>query len=343
MFDFKDAETDITKEEILSKISEYQIFKYYCHNFQELDKSFLSEFYYDTKPSCRIYITNNNNLYYKDFGTGEHLSCFDYICKKYNITYYECLRVIANDFKIKELKVNISPNLILSNDAVNIAPKPRIKSRIEIVSQNFTSTDYDYWKQFCIPLKMLEEYNVFSTKFVYLYTSKGSTVFEYKKSNPIYAYRFTGYNKYSYKIYFPKADKQHKWLFNGGTKDDIEGLYQLEMSGQLLILTKSLKDVMCMRLFGLNAISLQGEANKLESELVKKLLRRFDKIIVNYDNDEQGIKSAASLCREYGFDSFVFDESKDLSDLIKDKGIDFAKNVLEEKLNIKLEINKKYE
>jgi len=343
MFDFSNAELDITKEEILAKISEYQIFKYYCRNFEELDKSFLSEFYLDSNPSCRIYINNNNNLYYKDFGTGEHLSCFDYICKKYNITYYECLRVISNDFNIRSIKVNVEPSLIVSNDVLNIPVKPRIKSHIEIVSQNYTITDARYWSKYHIPLQMLEDYDVFSARFVYLHTSKGSTVFEYKKSNPIYAYRFVGDNKYSYKIYFPLAERKYKWLFSGGSKDDIEGFDNLDMSGEYLILTKSLKDCMAYRLFGINAISLQGEANKLSSELVQKILKRYDKIILNYDNDDQGIKSAASLTQQYGFSSYIFDDAKDLSDLIKDKGIRFAKKTLENKLGVKLKMNKKYE
>lgn len=342
MFDFSEAELDISEDEILSKVSEYQIFKYYCKNFEDLDKSFLSEFYFDTNPSCRIYIGTNNRLYYKDFGTGDYYNCFDYISRKYNTDYYSALRIVANDFKIKSLKIDISPSLIVSNDIVNIPQKPKIKSRIEIVSQNYNSTDYDYWMRYKIPFDLLHEYNVFSAKFVYLYTSKGTTVYEYRKSNPIYAYRFTSEQKYSYKIYFPYANKKYKWLFSGGSQDDIEGYDQLDLSGDFVILTKSLKDCMCYRLFGINAISLQGEANKLSSELVIKLQKRFDKIIVNYDGDSQGIKSTNSLIRDWGFEHFYIDEAKDLSDLIADKGLDIAKNELEKKLKIKLNYNKKY-
>lgn len=335
MFDFEDAKPDITKEEILSKISEYQIFKQYCKNFEEVDKSFLSEFYIDTKPSCRIYITNNNNLCYKDFGTGEHYNCFDYISRKYNVNYYESLRIIAADFNLYKLKIDKSPGLIVSNDAINLPKKLKTKKRIEIVSQNFTSTDYDYWKQYEVPLDLLEEYNVFSAKCVYLYTSEKTIVFEYRKSNPIYAYRFVSDGKYSYKIYFPYADPKHKWLFSGGSSTDIEGYDQLRLNGEFIILTKSLKDCMCYRLLGIDAFSLQGEANKFDPELAQKILKRFNKIIVNYDNDEQGIKSANALKQRYGFDTFMFEGAKDLSDLIKEKGLDAAK--LELKKHIKYE------
>ncbi len=343
MFNFEDAQIEVSKDEILAKISEYQLWKFYCHNFQEIDKSFLSELYVDSKPSCRIYINDKNVMCYKDFGTGDHYDIFGYIQAKYSCTFHECLNIIAADFKIRDIKVDIIPTMIAANDNIPIINIPKVKSRIEIVSQNYTSIDANYWLQFGIPLQLIEDYNVFSAKFAYLHKGDKNVVFEYKRSNPIYAYRFTNDGKYTYKLYFPYADKKYKWLFSGGAANDIEGHDQLDLHGDILILTKSLKDCMAFRLFNLNAISLQGEANKLEAGLVTKLLRRFDKIIVNYDNDDQGIKSAKGLVDKYKFDNFVFDEAKDLSDLIKLKGIDYTKEVLKNKLKMKLKMNSKYE
>lgn len=343
LLSFEGAQLDITKEEILSKVSQLTIFTTYCKNFEELDRSFTSEFYHDTNPSCRIYIGSNNIPYYKDFGSGEHLDCFAYVQKKYNVNFYECLRIIANDFKIKNLSVNIDPKIIIPRESINVPVKPRVKSKIEIFPQNYNLRDYNYWNQFKIPLQLLEDYDVFSCKWVYLIKGENKTVFEYSRSNPIYAYRFTNSGKYSYKIYFPLADKKRKWLFNGGSSENIEGFDQLDPFGDFVVLTKSLKDCMCYRLFGINAISLQGEVNKLQKELVDEILKRFNYIIINYDNDNQGIKSAKALEDEYGFKSFVFNDAKDLSDLIKDKGLLYAKKQLEKHLKIKLKINKRYE
>src|ERR1700751_632244 len=337
MYSFEDAEIQITEIEILSKITEFQIFKRYVTNFIQIDKDFLSDLYIDKRPSCRIYINSNNRLMYKDFGSGLHCGCFAYIAYKFSCTYFEALNIVASDFKIKNLEIKINPKLLVSNDE-NILNQEvkleRFKPRIEIISQPWTSTDYNYWNQYKIPLELLNEYNVFSCKYVYLYKKDKVSIFEYSKYNPIYADRFTNDGEYSYKIYKPlNEDKKYKWLFSGGSKTDIEGYDQLPLFGDTLILAKSLKDCICYHILDLPAISLQGETNKLDNDLVYKLLKRFNRIIINYDLDSEGIKNTERLSREYGFNYFYIDEVKDLSDYIKIKGLESAKQMINIKLN----------
>jgi hypothetical protein len=169
---------------------------------------------------------------------------------------------------------------------------------------------------------------------VFLYKNDKIISFKYTKDNPIYAYKFINNGNISYKIYFPlRPDKKRKWLFSGGSQDDIEGYDQLNHFSDILILTKSLKDVMVYRLLGYNAISLQGEANKLSSELVNKLYKRFDNIIVNYDNDNEGIKGSVRLNKQYSFKYFFIDEEKDISDYCKKYGLEKTKEMIKNKLN----------
>ena len=158
--------------------------------------------------------------------------------------------------------------------------------------------------------------------------------FEYDKNNPLYAYEFISDNRTSYKIYKPlEKDKRYKWMFSGGSQADIEGLDQLNLNGDVLVLTKSLKDCMCFRLLNIDAISLQGETNKLDSELVNKLLKRFKKIIINYDQDEEGIKNTLRLNKEYSFEYFYIDKHKDLAEFIKQEGLKEAKIMINKKIN----------
>lgn len=320
MFSLNEAYTPITTDVILSKISEYNIWKYYCKNFEELGKSFISEFYNDTRPSCRIFITSTNNLLYKDFGTGECLSCWTYIQKKYNCNLAEAANIVANDFNIVKTNVKVEPKIIVANDNINL-PKQVKKSLIEIVSQPWTIIDYNYWSQYKIPLELLDTYNVYSCKTVYLHKDDKTTVFNYNKHNPIYAYKFEHEGNYSYKIYFPLADRGYKWI-NNCDNSIIQGYNQLSNS-KPIILTKSLKDVICYKLIGYNAIALQSEVSKLPKDF---------NVIVNYDNDEQGIKSTNKLVEEYGFDHFYIDDYKDLSDYIKNNGIEAAKKMIDGKI-----------
>lgn len=334
---FNEVNIQITKEDILSKISEYDVFKKYCTNFKEINVSFISDLRVSDTPNCRIHLINNNELRYKDFKMGDYLDCWNYVMKKFYCTYYEALTIIANDFNIRNFNLAKSDlkNIVMANDEfrLKVSNIPKQKALITIISQPWNKIDYEYWNQYGISLELLDEYNVFSAKNVYLYKGDKRITLSYTKTNPCYAYRFEREGTYSYKVYFPLTkDKKYKWLFSGGTKDDIEGYDQLPLSGDVLILTKSLKDVMCFRVLGYNAISLQGEGNKLEQELVNKLLKRFDKIIINYDGDERGIIETNKLNKQYGFDYFYIDNHKDLSDYIKYEGLDKSKKMIYDKI-----------
>lgn len=324
----------ITKEEILSKVSEYDIFKMYCENFKELNQSFKSSLYDDTNPSVRVFQKANNRLCYKDFGTGENYDCFSYIQRKWNLTFQECLNVIGNDIGLKANSISFKPQFLIGKENISKIENNVLKTIINPIKRNWKLIDYTYWNKYGISFDKLEEFNVFPCSCVYLTTKEGKQiVIKEKNNNPIYAYQFIKYKEYSYKIYRPLAEKRYKWLFSGGSKDYIEGIYQLPLYGKLLILTKSLKDCMCFSLFNYPAISLQGEVNKFEYQLVTKLLKKFEEIIVIYDNDEQGRKSAFSLQNEYKFRILFIDEAKDLSDLIKLKGLKDSEQIINKLIN----------
>ena len=320
MFDLNDAYSNITLDDIFSKVSEYELWKYYCPGFEDFDKSFKSTFYNDNNPSCRIYKSGNNRLRYKDFGTGDNLSIIEYIQKKYYCTFSECINIIANDFNLKhgQVLINRQQRIIQLDETITTRPK----TRIDIISQPFTLADYNYWDQYKIPLTLLEEYNIFSCKFVSLIKGDKVTNYTYSNRNPIYAYRFYNKGEYTYKIYFPYADKQYKWITNC-TQDIIQGYNQLSLDHGRIILTKSLKDVLCYRLVGYEAIALQGETVKLPKEL---------DVIVNYDNDDEGIKGTNKLVLQHGFKHFYISGAKDLSDYIKQFGLTAAKQQIDAKI-----------
>ena len=88
----------LSRDVILSKITEYDIFRYYCSPFKELNSKFCSDLRKDHTPTVSI-IKWNSKLLYKDFGYAEHtFDCFSYVQHKYNIQFFDCLRIIDNDF-----------------------------------------------------------------------------------------------------------------------------------------------------------------------------------------------------------------------------------------------------
>jgi len=341
IFNFDDVEEKITKEEILSKITELDIWRRYIPNFVNIDKSFKSDLYGDKKASCRIYPNGQGKLVYKDHGNGDFIgSSFDYVQKKFGCSYHECLNIIARDFNIKNLSTIVNPKLLLANDVGNNSTKmqsSKTKTRIDIVKQGYTSYDYDYWKQFGISIADLEREEIFSVKYAYLHTSDNQYLYEYRKTNLIYAYKEYNYetNEFmGYRLYFPLSNG-NRFINNSGKKG-LQGYDKLPESGDILILTKSRKDCVCYGLYGIPAVSMASETTLPEEELIAVLTARFNRVVVNLDNDEEGVKNTLKIVEKYGLEYFYIDGAKDLSDLIKAKGTEYAKNQIQNKLNIKI-------
>jgi 5S rRNA maturation endonuclease (ribonuclease M5) len=327
-------EEKVTLDIIQSRVSELDIFKMYCNNFTEIGKCFKSEFYEDNNPSCVIYQNKNNKLNYKDFGSDDHLDCYAYIMKKYNCNFSESLNIIASDFNILSIKVDVPVDYVLGSNYNKQSLVTYKKPEISIVPRNWNIVDYNFWtKRYGFEFKILEEYDIVPLEYCYLHKGDKTIVFKYDKLNPMYAYRFTFDGKFSYKIYWPLSpDKKRKWLFSGGSSYNIEGEDCLPLHGDLLVITKSLKDIIALKLMGYNAISLQGEANRLEQSMVDRFLKRFKEIIILYDNDEQGVKSSNKITSNYGFRSvFIPKEynSKDPSELIENLGFKDAKIIID--------------
>lgn len=328
MFSLEEAYKEINIDEIFSKVSEYELWKYYCPKFESFDRSFTSDFYQDKVPSCRIFMSNSNKLMYKDFGTKETYDIIAYIMRKYGTNFKESLKIIANDFNIRKLDVKKNQTRLLKFDDEN---KP-FRTKIEIVSQPFTLKDSVYWGQYGIPLTLLQTYNVFSCKSAHIIKNNKLTILNYVNS-PIYAYRFKDDElKYSYKLYLPFKNKEFRFLSNVTTQN-IEGYEQLSLNCDTLIITKSLKDCMVLRVMGYDAISLQSENNKLDPDLASEMIHRYKNIYILYDNDETGIKNSQELSNKYGFKCLYVDDYKDISDYVKDNGIENGLLMLKNKIN----------
>ena len=96
----RSSEDYLHTDVILGKITEYDIFVYYCPNFKELGKKFLSDLREDRTPTVSI-IPYKGKLLYKDFGHSDHaFDCFNYVKFKYNCSFVDALRIIDCDFKL---------------------------------------------------------------------------------------------------------------------------------------------------------------------------------------------------------------------------------------------------
>ena len=310
--------TTITLDYILSKVTEYDIYAHYLGQFK-VGAIYNSPFRKDKNPSFGIYYSKRTRqLLFKDHGNGECGNVVKFVSLLKGITNYnDILSDIVDQLKITpDTKLDSSKQYIPSSETV-----------IGIVRQNFTSVDTNYWSQFHISLPTLKKYDVSSIKY---YLCNGIVKGIYKNDNPMYAYKV--YN--NFKIYRPLGDKYTKWR-NNLTEYDIQGFKQLPKKGDILFITKSLKDVMCLYEMGIPAISPSSESTFIPDDILEDLKKRFKRIIILFDRDQAGCRNTIKLRNKYHLNALFLNkkfEAKDISDAIKRNGFNVIKEWLENEL-----------
>ena len=69
----------------------------------------------------------------------------------------------------------------------------------------------------------------------------------------------------------------------------IQGYKQLPKGGKLLVITKSMKDVMLLYELGIPAIAPNSETQFVSDKMLEELHTRFKHIVLLYDNDLTGV------------------------------------------------------
>ena len=317
MYDKEKAKlSDITLDWILSRVTEYDIYAHYLGQFK-VGMIYNSPFRKDKNPSFGIfYSKRTKQLLFKDHGTGDCGNVIKFVSLYTGITNYnDILLDIVNKLKItSDTKLVSSKQYIASTETV-----------IGVVRQDFTAEDINYWSQFNICINTLKKFNVNSIKY---YLCNGIVKGIYKKENPMYAYKV--YN--NFKIYRPLADKYTKWRNNLG-QYDIQGFKQLPKTGNLLIITKSLKDVMCLYEMGISAISPASESTFIPDDVLDNLKKRFNQKLKFFYRDTAVIKYISRISLKTGLKPLLVHKkwkSKDISDAIKLNGFENIKNWLYE-------------
>ena len=321
---FSSLEPQITKELILSKTNQESIMQYYTGLDVSSKKLMLSPFRNDHKITCSFYKSKSDILYLHDFATNEHINCFQVVMKKYGVNYYEALQIIAKDFEI--IKGN---NSNLKEKPIQIQPLKETESaRIQVQIKNYTDEELKWWKQFGISVKTLKKFQVFSLEHVFL---NGELKFTSSSKCPIYGYYFgkdkNGVEKW--KIYFP-LKTEYRFL-NNLSKKVLQGYHQLPKTGDLLVITKSMKDVCALYEFGISAVSPNSETLFIDDKKLEEFKQRFKHILVIYDSDRPGKFNMAKIRREHPELNYYFLPeylAKDFTDTIKMVGINKIKELV---------------
>lgn len=311
----------ITKEQILTHKSEEDLFYMYMKIYPKKGRLYKSPLREDKHPTCAFY-RGSKGLYFKDFALDKSYNIIDVVMELYNLSYYKALKKIASDIGLIDQKDG-APIIYLNKHSPVIDKITETEScTIEVEIKEFSESEIEYWKQYNIDLELLKLFNVYSIKKVFL---NGILHSSSSKNNPIFGYYFGKHKitkKDLWKLYFPNKTK-YRFLLNNNI---VQGIHQIkDVYSDYIVITKSYKDVISMRSFGIYAIAPQSESVVLNQKLVDYLKSHFKLLIWNGDWDRTGKSFMINNRKKYGGICLTFKDrnvfKKDFSDNVAYLGV----------------------
>ena len=310
----------LTVENILSNISPLDIYSKYSDYFKVVGKHFKSDFRKDPNPSAIIYQYNGTFLY-KDFGESGALNCFQFVSRKFNLTFKEVLEKINNDFYLNlGATSNIPSNYV--KKTYNKIETSEFKTIITVKKIGFRELDLEWWGNQAWTLNMLKAAKI-SPISHYRLTSERWGIDEMLYLCEDYSYTMDYYwsnGIFRRKLYFPKREKHKKWVSNVD-KTIIQGWDLLPKSGEICFITSSFKDTAPFwRLYGKPcAIAPNNEGSFIPEKVFYKLKNRYKHIVIFFNNDEAGILGAKKYSQKYNI-QYIYNpigSPKDPTDFVK--------------------------
>lgn len=152
-------------------------------------------------------------------------------------------------------------------------------AKIEIASKDYTWKELDWWRRFNVNKEIIDMYGTKNLRAYWLFEDQRDP--RYPPGGMGFAYPI--FDKFQ--LYFPReADRDRRWRTDWSDYC-VPGFQQLQYNSELLIITKSMKDVKCVRSFGYEVIAPRGEGIMLPEECIAMMKRKYRKILILFDND----------------------------------------------------------
>lgn len=310
---------EISKKFIEERISEEDMWeRYFQVNFRVIFKSPLRV---DKSSTCSMFKHKNGQWWMKDHNGSFCGSVWDALMYSRNISFSDVLELVAKDYGL----LNISYNNVITPIKRNIITEPVQKRVIQIKVREWEDYDYNYWFSYGWTQEQIDTFPVFPTSIVWL-SNKYNGELEIKvisnPLSPVYAYRLANFE---YKIYMP-LNKDFRFICNTSRWN---GWEQLPSKGELVIITKSMKDIGLLHRLGYASCGSQGEGHSLPEDNIIELKRRFKVVVLLFDNDYNkednvGRRNAIKNSEKFGIPWMEIPtdyQIKDASDFFKEHGI----------------------
>lgn len=318
--------------DVLSKISEYDIFMFYMpHKNWKLNIPTFSPFRKEQNPSFVIG-DKLGKVQFVDFtDTSKKGGCFDFVQILYGIdTLQEVLQLIDKDFGLGlsgKTNINKYKRIVSTYEQPEVVEKKH--TLIQVVTRKFTNEELEYWNQYHQDESDLKANNIYSVKKVYLNKSS----FFLKDTDLRFGYFYNGH----WKIYRPYGDKKSKWVPNNVPITAMDGLEDIKNCDVALI-NKSKKDYMVMKKLFPTSCAVQNEGGACFSvENMEYIKANSNTQYLSFDSDEVGVANSQQITKLHGFNyinvprKYLVEGIKDWADLAKTHGMQTIENYLKQK------------
>jgi hypothetical protein len=322
----------ISIDAVLSRISEYDIFRYYMpHQDWRINRVTYSPFRHENNPSFMI----GNKLGYLMFidytDTSKRGDCFNFVQMLHNLSSVsDTLKMIDRDFGL-----GFSTGVMTGEykKIISEYKQPDIEKRyslIQVKTRKFTNRELDYWAEYHQDIQDLRDNNIYSIKELYLNKQR----FPLGENELRFGYLYEG--QY-WKIYRPLADKKHKWMPNNVPITAMDGKENIK-NCSVAFINKSKKDFMVMKKLFPCSCAVQNEGlGCFSHENVEYLKANSDRQILSFDADDVGVQNSKQITQMFDFEytnvprQYLAEGIKDWADLAKVHGLKVIEDYLKSK------------
>jgi len=327
-----ERKTKLSIEAILSRISEYDIFRFYMpHSDWKINRVTYSPFRHENHPSFMI----GNKLGYLMFidyaDTSKRGDCFNFVQTLHQLpSTSETLKMIDRDFGL-----GLSTGVITGEykKIISEYKQPEIEKRyslIQVKVRKFTQEELAYWNEYHQDIQDLRDNNIYSLKEVYLNKQK----FPMLDTELRFGYLYEG--QY-WKIYRPFADKKKKWMPNNVPITAMDGKENIT-NCEVAFINKSKKDYMVMKKLFPCSCAVQTEGlGCFSHENVEFLKANSDRQILSFDADDVGVQNSKQITEMFDFEytnvprKYLAEGIKDWADLARIHGMGAIEDYLKTK------------
>lgn len=332
---------NLTKDYILSKVSQERIFERYLGINVDTNGLFTAPASLragDRKPTCSFYYNEHGKLRLRDWAGYFWGDCFDlvgyitHVSVKSKQGFNVVLDHIARDFRLHKYEGKFTIDTGSTFSVSEAITKVKRKTTIQFQTRGWQKHDAEFWKAGNISSRTLEIGRVFACSYVWV---NNHLIYNYLPQDPAYAYYF---NENEIKIYFPNRAKG-RFITNTSY---LQGK-DLVVPQEFGIITKSYKDVLALREFGITAVAPGAESILITKEDWFNLKFTCNHWFSLMDFDRQGVVMSNKLRKIYGIHplflcnrkllglqkEYIYSgKAKDFYDFVKIKGVDETKNLI---------------